>query len=105
MFCVSGFAIFYCSGASLVFWVLARASGRKNCLVHIRRNLTIAVKENTVVSVLDRIMICLCVFLYWQFDIMKIFTRKVVRSRLRYRCEKFHIINGPLLSLFKIKCV
>ncbi len=47
--------------------MLAQASGRENCLVHVRRDLSIAVKENTAVFVLQT---KLC-FLYWKFDLVR----------------------------------
>jgi hypothetical protein len=52
------------SGAFLAFWALSRASGRENRWVHIRRDLSIVLKENTAVFVLQTELR----FLYWKFD-------------------------------------
>jgi hypothetical protein len=50
--------------------VLAWASGRKNRLVHISKDLVIIVKENTAVFVSQTKLR----FLYWKFNIMRLFT-------------------------------
>jgi hypothetical protein len=67
IFRVLGVANFNCSGAVLVLEVLAKASRRKNHLVHISSDLVTAVKENTAVFVLQTKLR----ILYWKFDIVR----------------------------------